>query len=134
MTMNDFDRGSHDDLDDLFAAAKRDTHDVPAGLMARMLNDAGQVQDGFDADIPARAAAPGLFRGLHEMLGGWPAMAGLMTACTAGIWLGFSPPDALPDAFVLSGLLQEDLDMFDADGLTAGWVEYSSFIEGSIAE
>ena len=132
MTMTDFD--TQDNLDGLFAAAKEQTHDLPTGLKERILNDAGQVQDGFNTGLPTRSVMPSLFQGLRDLLGGWPGIAGLMTACTAGIWLGFSPPNVLPDALVISGFLQEDLDMYVADGLAAGWIEYSLFTENQFAE
>ncbi len=132
--MTDSDKDTRDDLAGFFAAAKRERYDLPDGLTGRILHDARQVQDGFVADLANRPTAPGLLRSLRDVLGGWPAMAGLLTACTAGVWLGYSPPDALPDAFVISTLSQENIDMFDADGLTTGWIEYNAFNENSIVE
>lgn len=132
--MTDFDNETQGELAGLFAAAKRETHGLPAGLTGRILVDADTVQDGFIVGLSDRPAAPGLFRGLRDMLGGWPAMGGLMAACATGIWLGFSPPDALPDPFEIAGLLQDDLDMFDVDGLTSDWIERNSSDDGGIVE
>lgn len=134
MIMTDFESETQGDLGGIFAAAKREIHDLPIGLMDRILVDANTVQEGFVVVLPDRAASSGLFRGLRDMLGGWPAMAGLTVACATGIWLGVSPPDALPDPFEIAGLLQDDLDMFDADGLTAGWIERRASLDGGITE
>lgn len=132
--MTEIDRDTDVDLTDFFAAAKRESPEMSSELMGRMRQDADQVQNGFSAAPPDRPVTSGLFRGLRDVLGGWPAMAGLATACTAGVWLGVSPPDALPDTFVISSLLVENIDMFDADGLTTGWNEYSAFNESSVVE
>jgi hypothetical protein len=134
MMMTEFDKDSQDDLAEFFEAAKRQSPDLPAGLAERILQDADQVQEGYVIHAQNRPATSGLFHGLRDVLGGWPAVAGLMTACTAGVWLGFAPPDSLPDAFVISSLIQDNIDMFDADGLTTGWNEYSAFNEGSVVE
>ena len=141
--MTDFDKDTRDDLpgdipadipselNSFFAAAKRETDDLSAGLMERILFDAKQVQEGIVVGVPDRPAAQGLFSGLSDLLGGWPAMAGLMTACTAGVWLGFSPPEALPDVFIVSSQLVENIDILDVDGLGANW---NNFTESAISE
>lgn len=88
-----------DDFDglDAFFAAGRATAPavVPDALMARILADAAAVQAAAARPTAARPAPvrrPGLWRLLSETLGGRGALAGLLTATLAGLWLGFSPP------------------------------------------
>lgn len=83
------------ELDVFFDAARRETMHLPDGLADRVLADAVQVQQGWQT--PAPKMRPGILRQLYDMLGGWPAIGGLATACAAGVWLGFSPPSFLPD-------------------------------------
>jgi len=81
-----------------FAATRRVDAGLPAGLAARMLADADQVQAARqEVGQQARADGTGHWRQLLALLGGWPAMGGLATACAAGVWLGIAPPDFLPD-------------------------------------
>lgn len=125
--MTDFDKDIRDDLERFFTAAKRESDDLSAGLTAQILQDAERVQEGFIIGLPDRPAAQGVFLGLRDLLGGWPAMAGLMTACTAGVWLGFTSPDG----FIISSQLTENIDILDGTGLGADWNDYT---ESSIAE
>lgn len=82
-----------DDLDDLFAGARKGPQPSPA-LMARILADAV-------AEQPRPAARPApvrfTFRALIAALGGMGAMAGLATAAVAGVWIGLAPPTAVGD-------------------------------------
>ncbi len=70
---------------------------LPDALMARILADAAAVQAAAARPVtrPATAARPGLWRRLSETLGGRGALAGLLSATLAGLWLGFSPPDQI---------------------------------------
>ncbi|MFZ5965322.1 hypothetical protein ACOXXX_20455 [Thalassococcus sp. BH17M4-6] len=88
---------THEPDDDLppglgayFSAARADTPEPPADLMARI--EAQALAARPDPD-PAPHRRP--LAGLIAALGGWPAMAGLAAAACAGVWLGFSPPDAM---------------------------------------
>lgn len=103
-------------LDALFAAARRQSHDLPPGLEARILADAARVGAGLRAARPP--LAPRLLR-ILDMLGGWPAATGLATACAAGVWIGLAPPSFLPDpaAMVLDdqAALDAELDQVASD-------------------
>jgi hypothetical protein len=105
------------ELDAFFSAAKDTAPDPSPGLMARVLTDAQAVQ-GQTARVTAgaRHARRPRSRQLIELLGGWPAMAGLVAAGLAGVWLGFNPPSAL------SGLLVAGFDAVDPalGGMTQG--------------
>lgn len=84
-----------DGLDALLGAA-RDAVPMPSdALLARVLDDAEQVQAGF---VPVRPASrrASFWAQISAALGGWQGMAGLATAGIAGLWLGISPPEALP--------------------------------------
>ncbi|SFT77577.1 hypothetical protein [Sedimentitalea nanhaiensis] len=110
------------DLEDLFQAARRQGIALPDGLEDRIIADGLQVQrarQGRSAS-PRRASA-GRVRQFLDLLGGWPAMGGLAMACATGIWLGFAPPQALPDPF---GFVQSgDTGLFADDDLVLAMVE-----------
>lgn len=89
------DRQNDFDLDRFWDAARREAHDLPDGLADRVLKDALAVQD-------ARRG------GRHSGWGNWSAVAGLAAACAAGFWIGFAPPQNLPDP---ASLLSSDDDI-----------------------
>jgi hypothetical protein len=105
-----------DDLDRFFQAARQETAPLPDGLTARILHDAETAQAGFSAPVKD-APTPGAWRQVMEMLGGWPAMGGLATACAAGVWIGVAPPSFLPDPVQLVTGTQTDIDLFGAEDL-----------------
>ncbi len=93
-------RRNEQELEALFAAARRDAPTPSADLMARVLADAEAAQaqaQAAPAARPTRPAARPRWRQVVDLLGGWPAMAGLATAGVAGLWLGVAPPAALLD-------------------------------------
>lgn len=82
-------------LEEIFAAGRDATPAPSEALMARIMADA-------DGEIAARAPVapvrrPGLslWGRIVSGLGGWPAVAGMVTATVAGIWIGFASPDQL---------------------------------------
>ena len=81
------------DLDDLFSAARADVARPSPALMARILADAGTMQQ--------RRSVPALRRfrlaALIAALGGSGGIAGLATATVAGLWIGLAPPAAVDD-------------------------------------
>ncbi|WP_323775571.1 hypothetical protein [Leisingera sp.] len=91
------------ELDDLFAAARREPPAVPHHLNAAILADAARAQAGFPAAAPARAARQPLWRQLIEAIGGWPAIGGFAAASAAGLWIGMAPPSFVPDPLALAG-------------------------------
>ncbi|SLN56884.1 hypothetical protein PSA7680_02962 [Pseudoruegeria aquimaris] len=90
-----------DDELDLFFGAARAADAVPTtDLLMRIAADADAEADARAAE--ARAAAPraprrGVWAGLLAAVGGWPALAGVMTASAAGFWIGFSAPEPFAD-------------------------------------
>ncbi len=111
------------DLDDLFGAARRQVTPLPADLEARIVADGLALQRSRQAaEVVAPVGRPlsGLGR-LLDLLGGWPALGGLATACAAGIWLGVAPPQILPDPL---GLLQSaEAGLFADDDLVLALAE-----------
>lgn len=85
-------------LDALFDAARKTEPKVPDALMAQVVADAARVQP-----RPAARALPppSLWTRFSDLMGGWQGMGGLVAATCAGIWIGWSPPSALPDAGAL---------------------------------
>ncbi|RYH11631.1 hypothetical protein [Tropicimonas sp. IMCC6043] len=116
------------ELDACFEALRAAREEPSPELLARVLADGYAEQDARTAVAPA-APAPrrGWLRNLIDMIGGWPALAGLATATLAGVWIGYNPPAAF-DSLTLA-LLNEsygydvglsasilDLDEVQADG------------------
>ena len=84
-------------LDEMFAAGRAVAPAPSEALMARILTDADATRAARATTGPARAGRPRepfLGRVLSG-LGGWPALAGMVTATAAGAWIGFASPDAL---------------------------------------
>ncbi|WP_299678993.1 hypothetical protein [uncultured Roseobacter sp.] len=81
-----------DALEAFFEAARAAPPQVPKALMARVLEDAQEAQ------APVRVP---IWTRLGEVLGGWQGLSGLAAATCAGLWIGWSPPQALPDAGAL---------------------------------
>lgn len=85
-------------LEAFFAAARRERAEPSAALMARILADA-------ETEIAARGPAVrqpertrrrgGLIAAVVAAIGGWPAVAGMVTATVAGAWFGFAAPDRI---------------------------------------
>ncbi|SDN42878.1 hypothetical protein SAMN05216196_101509 [Lutimaribacter pacificus] len=83
-------------LETLFEAARGAAPKPSADLLARVLADAEAVQAAA-APVPRKSAPRLRWRQFVDAIGGWPAMAGLVSAGVAGLWLGISPPAALDD-------------------------------------
>lgn len=123
----------HDHLDDaaelevFFAAARAEAPAVGPDLTARIMADA-------QAELAARAAlaqsslGPGRRRGgfveaLRATFGGWPALAGMVTATLASVWFGFAAPDQVNT--LAGGLLWSDT----TDSATSGYT-LDDFVPG----
>lgn len=100
-----------DDLDDLFAVARRVAPAPPDALMARVLADAMAAQAAQAA--VRRAPRPGLLAQLREALGGWPAVGGLATAGVVGLAIGIAAPAGLAD--LTAALLGQPADGYLVD-------------------
>lgn len=114
MAMTDRDRVDHD-LEGFFEAARRTAPEPSPDLLARVLADAARAQARPQPPRPVRQAVGGgtrvpRWRQFVDALGGWPAMAGLVSAGVAGLWLGVNPPDAL-SVLPLSGFGASDLGL-----------------------
>lgn len=102
-------------MDDLFAIARGSEPDMSDDLRSRMLADAARVQTGWRSRVQRRSWRASL----GEILGGWPAMGGLVAAGLTGIWLGVSPPALLPDPLDLVSDRGLTFDIFAGDDLVA---------------
>ena len=119
------------ELDALFATARRQSLPLDEALTDRILADALALQSAPAAParpVPAQAVRPGRLAQFFALLGGWPAVAGLATATVAGLWIGTTSPDML---YAQTGLFESassseasDLYLVDAfsafDALPAG--------------
>lgn len=110
--MMDKDQKSDDALEALFEDARAMSPEVPDALIARVAADAQQMQPGLP-----------LWRGIWATLGGAPGLGGLVTATCVGVWLGVSPPAAVPDlAGQVLGFESTSLEDFGMGAMTGyGW-------------
>lgn len=90
-----------DELDLMFTAARR--QDVPSrDFEARILATAQAMQPRPSADTAKATpapSAPGFWREIWQMLGGWRTTGGLSAAMLMGFWLGLSDPSGLLGQF-----------------------------------
>ena len=82
-------------LEQFFEAARRESAEASPALMGRVLQDAYAAQGRAADERVVRPARRGRLARLVEMLGGWPAVAGLTAATMAGLWIGVSQTPAL---------------------------------------
>lgn len=83
-----------DDLDMLFADMRASAPEPGPGLLARVLQDATDMQPQPAAIAPS-AAPPrriSFWQQVMDQLGGWPAVAGLASCVVLGAWIGINPP------------------------------------------
>lgn len=107
-------------LDSFFAAARAQSPQPGGDFLARMEAQALAEQPAVRSDVPGVAGLRpvGVLRQLRDAVGGWAGLAGLATACAAGIWIGVSPPDGLTvlwggDAAALGTIGVDPLSSFD---------------------
>lgn len=91
MPMKDDDH-DHDALETFFDAARNTAPPPSESMLARILADADQVRTTPRHQWASRP----LTARLRDLLGGWPAMAGLATAAMAGLWIGAALPERVP--------------------------------------
>jgi len=108
----------HDELENLFAQARRDRPALPDDLVVRIETDAETLR--LDRLAVSRPTRRSWWQAL-DGIGGWRALGGLVAASAAGVWIGFSAPAFLPDpaAYIFSQettFLVADLNL-DADYL-----------------
>lgn len=107
------------DLDLLFQAARAAPVVPSAPLMARVLNDAYDLQPEVRVGVPARVGFwSGLGAAISAALGGSGVVAGLGTAAVAGVFIGYASPDTLDwlSGAVFPGAVGE-VDLMSADDL-----------------
>ncbi len=102
-------------LDALLDEAASRTPEVPAHLMAAVMQDAARLQP----MVPAAEPRLGLWDGFLELIGGWPSMGGLAAAGVAGVWIGFAPPATLEAATAQVLGSTQTVQLFGSDALSA---------------
>ena len=83
------------DLDQLLAKARQTRPDLPDDLAVRIVTDAETVR--LDRLKPASSSRRSVWVRMLDGIGGWQSMGGLVAASAAGVWIGLSAPDFLPD-------------------------------------
>ncbi len=109
------DRTADTGLEAFFDAARQESPDPGADLLARVEADALA-----HLPRPGTRSATGLrfFGQLRAAVGGWPGVAGLAAASVTGLWLGISPPDGVSDLLAGSGAGALSLDPLSEFDLT----------------
>lgn len=110
-------------VDAMLAAARAQPLAVPDALMARVLADAARLQPKQGAQTRHR---PGIWLRISALFGGWQGIGGLVAATCAGVWIGWNPPAALPDA----GALILGYDSAAAMGTQAELTSYGWDVDG----
>lgn len=113
------------ELEAFFVAARDEVPKPSDALMARIMADAdGEIATRAAATArPVRRARPGLIASVIGALGGWPAVAGMVTATLAGVWFGFAAPEEVNT--LAGGLLWTD-----STGATAASYDLEDFVPG----
>ncbi|MEL6960181.1 MAG: hypothetical protein AAGL89_14640 [Pseudomonadota bacterium] len=86
------------ELDAILAQMRAEDAAPSDTLLDRIMADADDVLAGKAANPVAAPQAPlstGLFKGVMDAIGGWPAFGGLVAATMAGVWIGVAPPDGV---------------------------------------
>ena len=100
-----------DDLDDLFAGARRASMQPSEALMARVLADGAALQGG-PAVVMAVAPRAGWLAGLAALFGGAGSLVGVGSAAVAGLFFGFVQPDSLGSvADIWAGVTVDQVDL-----------------------
>jgi len=109
-------------LQGFFDAARTPAQDAAPtdDFMARMLNDAFDVQDAM-APVAQPAPRRPWYVALMEAIGGWPSLAGMAVATVAGVWIGVTGPSALADFAVTGGGEYASAALASDYGLTSGF-------------
>ncbi len=115
-----------DHLESLFAAAKQDVRQEPsAAFMARILEDANANQPAAPVIAPPRSKGS-MWSQFVGVIGGWPSLAGLVTAAVASVWVGFYAsatilPDAVSDILSLNAedylLYLDSANIYEPEGM-----------------
>ncbi|WP_233421959.1 hypothetical protein [Ruegeria profundi] len=111
------------DLDQLLAKARQTRPDLPDDLAVRIVTDAETVR--LDRLKPESSSRRSVWMRMLDGIGGWQSMGGLVAASAAGVWIGWSAPDFLPDpaaiiypqenSFVVADLGLDALFLEDAE-------------------
>lgn len=114
--MSGFEKDAPEALEGLFAELRSDVVEPTPDFMARILADAMEMQPEAKGLPVAQPERRGMVSSVLSMFGGWPAMAGLMTAAVTGIWIGAATPDVVNDTF--AGLFGSDIGsaLFETSG------------------
>jgi len=115
-----------DPLEAFFDAARAETQTAPAALTARIAAQGRALAPPPQPDPTPSRRGLRPWRQIVDALGGWPALAGLATACAAGVWIGLAPPSNWPDPAAAVFPTQSQIDWLDLEPL-----ELSAVIEES---
>lgn len=120
-------------LEAFFTAARAEAPVPSESLMARIVADA-EAETAARAAAkarPARQSRPGLLAVALGALGGWPALAGMVTATVAGVWFGFAAPDEVNA--LAGGLLWGDVTSgtasYDLEDILPGATGFAAILE-----
>lgn len=79
-------------------AARTPVAPMDVALMARLVADADRLLPAPEDRIAGGSVAVRGWRGVVAVMGGWPALGGMMAAGMVGLWIGTAPPQVVDDA------------------------------------
>lgn len=125
---------SESELNKLFEQANAEPPQPSSDFLARVLSDGEAMQPALQGlSIPPKrgfaAALRSGFAQFGDMIGGWPALAGLSSAAIAGVWIGLSQPDMLSDPLssVISRTFGSSFDVLMETGTESVGFDFTQF-------
>ena len=108
--------GNEAELEHLFSLS-RGSETAPSGeLMSRILRDAQSVHEDRVAGSSSRSHRRSPVAAILDVIGGWPALAGMASAACIGLWIGVNPPKEMAE--IGDSLLISETDAYLAEFLS----------------
>lgn len=128
--MHDQDLLTDAQLKALFDAALEDAPAPSQALWEQVLADADTHQPAAQGLARATPVKTGLLASVLGAIGGWPSLAGLATATMAGVWFGFTNPEALTESVVAALLpsTQEEV-LFELEDFAPNLGGFAAILE-----
>ena len=128
--MNDQNKLTDAQLEALFDAALEDAPAPSQSLWEQVLADADSQQPMAPGLVRAMPVKTGWLASLLAAIGGWPSLAGLATATLAGVWFGFTNPEALSESAVAALLpgAQEEV-LFELEDFAPSLGGFAAMLE-----
>lgn len=112
---------SDSQLDALFDAQNKVQEPPSAAFMARLAQDAAQAAAAMGAPDAKPGASPSIWARLRAAWGVMGLSGGVVAAAAAGVWIGVSAPQGVPDPALLWSAQDAELSTEFSTLLETGW-------------